>query len=62
MNKRCTLISPKGLIGLREGRLGHINDITTISGCGNLVLASPHTALGETSVHAVGLILKGPVV
>ena len=53
MNKRSTLISPKGLIDLREGRLGKITDITTISGCIKLVPASPHTSLGETSVRAL---------
>ena len=52
-NKRRTLISPKGLIDLREGMLGHITDIRTISGCKNLVPAPPHTALGETSVRAL---------
>jgi len=32
--------------------LGQKKDITLISGCRNLVLASSHTALGETSICA----------
>jgi len=53
MNKKITLISPEGLIDLHEGRLGKITNIITISGCRNLVPASPHTALGETSFCAL---------
>jgi len=52
MNKRSILISPKGLIDLSEESLRKITDITTISGCKNLVLASPHTASYENLVRA----------
>lgn len=53
MNKRSTLISPKGLIDLHKERLEKITEITTILGCKNLVPASPHIALGKTSVYAL---------
>ena len=53
MNKGNTLIRPKRLINLREGRLVHITNIKTISGCRNLVPTSPNTASGETLVHAL---------
>lgn len=59
MNERSTLIRSKWLINLCKGRLGHILNITTISGCRNLVPASPHTALGETSVRATWIDAKG---
>lgn len=44
MNKGNTLVSPKILIDLRVGRLGHITNITTISGCVKLVASSLHPA------------------
>ena len=51
MTKRSILISPKGLSICVKAKLRYKADITNISKCENLVPASPHTALGETSVH-----------
>lgn len=35
-----------------------LKDITLVSGCRKLVLASPHTASGETATYAMWVISK----
>jgi len=46
------------IIDLHEGRSKALKDITLVFGCRNLVLASPHTASGETAAYVTWVVAK----